>query len=198
MKLIFYVLLCAVFSMNTVFAQNTFKAIITDSESNDLLMGVTVAVKGTQNGALTDDNGMLEIKNIPDGKQHFIISYLGYEKKEVDFVFPLQSNEYISIKIIPQHTELEEIFVETTRSSRTIENVPTRVEAIELEEIEEKSNMRPANISMLLHESTGIQVQQTSATSANASIRIQGLDGKYTQLLKDGYPNFGGFGFSGT
>ncbi len=193
MKLIFYVLLCGAFSMNTVFAQNTFKANITDSESNELLMGVTVVVKGTQNGALTDENGMLEIKNIPDGKQHFIISYLGYEKKEVDFVFPLQSNEYISIKIIPQHTELEEIFVETTRSSRTIENVPTRVEAIELEEIEEKSNMRPANISMLLHESTGIQVQQTSATSANASIRIQGLDGKYTQLLKDGYPNFGGF-----
>ncbi len=46
---------------------------------------------------------------------------------------------------------------------------------------------------MLLHESTGLQVQQTSATSTNASIRVQGLDGRYTQLLKDGYPNFGNF-----
>jgi outer membrane receptor for ferrienterochelin and colicins len=53
--------------------------------------------------------------------------------------------------------------------------------------------MRPANVSMLLHESTGLQVQQTSATSGNASIRVQGLDGRYTQLLKDGYPNFGNF-----
>ena len=53
--------------------------------------------------------------------------------------------------------------------------------------------MRPANVSMLLHESTGLQVQQTSATSGNASIRVQGLDGKYTQLLKDGYPNYGNF-----
>lgn len=56
--------------------------------------------------------------------------------------------------------------------------------------------MRPANVAMILHESTGIQVQQTSATSANASIRIQGLDGRYTQLLKDGFANFGNF-FSG-
>jgi iron complex outermembrane receptor protein/outer membrane receptor for ferrienterochelin and colicins len=71
--------------------------------------------------------------------------------------------------------------------------VPTRIETIELEEIDEKSNMRPANVSMLLHESTGIQVQQTSATSANASIRIQGLDGRYTQLLKDGFASFGNF-----
>jgi len=44
-----------------------------------------------------------------------------------------------------------------------------------------------------LHESTGLQVQQTSATSGNASIRVQGLDGRYTQLLKDGYANFGNF-----
>ncbi|RYZ80517.1 MAG: TonB-dependent receptor, partial [Proteobacteria bacterium] len=69
----------------------------------------------------------------------------------------------------------------------------TRVETIDAEELEEKTNMKPANVSMVLHESTGIQVQQTSATSANASIRIQGLDGRYSQLLKDGYPNFGNF-----
>jgi outer membrane receptor for ferrienterochelin and colicins len=53
--------------------------------------------------------------------------------------------------------------------------------------------MQPGNIKMLLTESTGIQTQQTSATSASTSIRIQGLDGKYTQLLKDGFPIYSGF-----
>jgi outer membrane receptor for ferrienterochelin and colicins len=90
--------------------------------------------------------------------------------------------------------ELEEVvIISTTRTTRTIANLPTRVEVIGGEEVDEKNNMRPANVSMLLHESTGMQVQQTSATSGNASIRIQGLDGRYTQLLKDGYPNFGNF-----
>ncbi len=46
---------------------------------------------------------------------------------------------------------------------------------------------------MMLNESTGIQKQQISATSANASIRIQGLDGRYTQILKDGFPLYAGF-----
>jgi outer membrane receptor protein involved in Fe transport len=45
----------------------------------------------------------------------------------------------------------------------------------------------------VLTESTGIQTQQTSVTSANASIRIQGLDGRYTQVLKDGFPLYAGF-----
>lgn len=92
-----------------------------------------------------------------------------------------------------QNEELDEIVIQSTRTSRTIKNTPTRVETIDAEELEEKANMRPANVSMVLHESTGIQVQQTSATSANSSIRIQGLDGRYSQLLKDGYPNFGNF-----
>ena len=53
--------------------------------------------------------------------------------------------------------------------------------------------MKPGDIRMMLNESTGIQTQQTSATSYNASIRIQGLDGKYTQILRDGLPLYGGF-----
>ncbi len=53
--------------------------------------------------------------------------------------------------------------------------------------------MNASNISMVLRESTGIQIQQTSLSSVNSSIRIQGLDGRYTQILKDGFPLFGGF-----
>jgi outer membrane receptor for ferrienterochelin and colicins len=53
--------------------------------------------------------------------------------------------------------------------------------------------MSPVNVVMLLRESTGLQVQQTSAVSGNQSFRIQGLDGKYTQLLKDGFPLYSGY-----
>ena len=98
-----------------------------------------------------------------------------------------------TIKKEKEPEELEEVRIQSTRTSRTIRNTPTRIETIDAEELEEKSNMKPANVSMVLHESTGLQVQQTSATSGNASIRVQGLDGRYTQLLKDGYPNFGNF-----
>ncbi len=46
---------------------------------------------------------------------------------------------------------------------------------------------------MLLRETTGVQIQQTSLSSGNMSIKIQGLDGRYTQILKDGFPLYGGF-----
>jgi iron complex outermembrane receptor protein/outer membrane receptor for ferrienterochelin and colicins len=108
--------------------------------------------------------------------------------------FNLSYSQEIPKDSIKQEVEeLDEIIVQSTRTRRTIKNTPTRIESIDSEELAEKANMRPGNVSMLLHESTGLQVQQTSATSGTASIRVQGLDGRYTQLLKDGYPNFGNF-----
>jgi iron complex outermembrane receptor protein len=91
-----------------------------------------------------------------------------------------------------EELELEEIIISSTRSTRTIERIPTRIEFIGGEELDEKGNMKPGDIRMLLNESTGIQTQQTSPISANASIRIQGLDGRYTQILKDGFPIYSG------
>ncbi|MFK8028821.1 MAG: TonB-dependent receptor plug domain-containing protein [Gammaproteobacteria bacterium] len=89
--------------------------------------------------------------------------------------------------------ELEEVVITSTRTHRSFSQQPTRVEVLGAEELNEKANMKPGDIRMLLNESTGIYVQQTSATSFNSSIRIQGLDGKYTQLLRDSLPLYGGF-----
>ena len=177
----------------TAFAQNTFKAIIQDSESKEILIGATAVLQGTHNGESADINGLLEIKNIPDGKQVIVFSYVGYEQRTETFNFPLTQTYPIEILLSSKGEEINEVVITATRSSRTIDDIPTRMEAISGEELEEKGSMKPGDIRMMLNESTGIQTQQTSATSSNSSIRIQGLDGKYTQILKDGFPLYSGF-----
>ena len=89
--------------------------------------------------------------------------------------------------------ELDEVVLQSSRSTRTVKKIPTRIEFIGVEELGEKAIMNPTNISMVLRESTGIQMQQTSLSSGSTNIRIQGLDGRYTQLLRDGFPLYGGF-----
>jgi outer membrane receptor for ferrienterochelin and colicins len=189
------IILCLVafIHINFVFSQNSVKFIIKDAENKESLIGATALIVGTSNGTTTNEEGTAELKNVPNSKLTFEFSYVGYEKQTKILDFPSENGKIIEILLGESEEGLDEVVVTTSRSSRTIANTPTRIEAISLEEIDEKSNMRPSNVSMLLHESTGVQVQQTSATSANSSIRIQGLDGRYTQLLKDGFANFGGF-----
>jgi len=192
MKYIFLLLL-AVFRLSNSFSQNTFNAFIKDSATKEPLAGATLVLNGTNNGSISDNNGLVELKNIPDGKQILIFSYVGYQQRIDTFLFPLRLTEPHIILMESSAEEIEEVIISSTRSTRTIENIPTRAELIAGEELAEKGNMKPGDIRMMLNESTGIQTQQTSATSFNSSIRIQGLDGKYTQILKDGMPLFSGY-----
>ncbi len=188
-RLLFIVCL---FAFTNAYTQNTFQAVIKDAHTKEPLIGATAVLEGTSTGASADLNGLVTISNIPNGKQIIVFSFVGYETHKDTFEFPLSSNQQVII-FLEGGEEMEEVIITATRSSRTIEEIPTRIEFLGAEELEEKAVMNSTNIAMLLRESTGIQMQQTSANSANQSIRIQGLGGRYTQILKDGFPLFGGF-----
>ncbi|HEY1025166.1 MAG TPA: TonB-dependent receptor [Sphingobacteriaceae bacterium] len=189
MKRILILFVAMAFSC-TAFAQHSFKSLVKDSEKNEPLIGVTVSIPALDKAASTNTNGEVAFQNIAAGKYAVIFKYVGFKTRTDTVNIPAEA---LTVLLEEDESELDEVVITTTRSSRTIEDIPTRVEAISGEELAEKGNMKPGDIRMLLNESTGIQTQQTSATSANSSIRIQGLDGRYTQIIRDGFPLYSGF-----
>ena len=87
--------------------------------------------------------------------------------------------------------EDEVTVVATTRTGRRVEDQPIRVEVVPQEEIDEKVFMTPGDVSMMLTETNGLRVQVTSPSLGAASVRMQGLRGRYSQLLADGLPLYG-------
>jgi len=81
------------FNIHTVFGQNTFKAVIKDSETKEPLIGATAILSGTTTGATADINGLITLTNIPNGKQEIQFRYIGYEEHEQEFEFPLSSTD---------------------------------------------------------------------------------------------------------
>ena len=178
----------------TIQAQYIFTARVINKESGEPLAGATLKWLQGNRATVADSAGKVSIHEITGGKQDFLITYVGFEEKHLTVAFPLiQGDIVIEMEYAGEHEDEEEVIVRATRSSRTIANTATRTEVISGEELTEKGNMKPGDIRMLLNESTGIQTQQTSATSYNSGIRIQGLDGRYTQILRDGYPLYAGF-----
>ena len=177
---------------NMAIGQHTVSVKVLDAETNEPLIGASVFLSSTK-GAITNAEGIGTITNIQEGNITVRISFVGYETQRLTLQLPMTGTSPLIVMLEPHEDEMEEILVTATRSSRSIEDIPTRIEFLGAEELQEKAVMRSANIAMLLRESTGIQMQITSPSSANQSIRIQGLDGRYTQLLKDGFPLYGGF-----
>ncbi len=192
MKLIVYLLLML---LSTVLsAQNSFKAIVKDSKTKQAIIGATAQIASLKVAIASDSNGHIIFKGIPNGKLSMEVSHIGYVQIEQSFYFPFKgNNDTIVFLLEPKDVEFADVIVQSTRTNQNIKDVPTRIEALPLEELDEKSAMRPGDIKMLLGESTGITVQSTSAVSGTANFRIQGLDSRYTQLLKDGMPLYQGF-----
>ncbi len=193
MKKIFFIIFILLFISNpNVFSQHTLQAYILDEYTGEPLVGATAVLESTNTGAYADSTGLIVLDDIPAGQQVVSFSFVNYEIRNDTFEFPLSIDQPLNI-YLEEDFEIEKVTIMSTRSSRSIEKIPTRIEFLGSEELAEKAVMNSTNIAMLLRESTGILMQQTSANSANQSIRIQGLDGRYTQILKDGIPLFGGF-----
>ena len=122
----------------SICAQNIFKAIVKDGDTKEILVGVNAVLNKTANGASSDENGIITISNIPDGKQHITFSYLGYESETKSYTFPLSSSAPVEIFLEQDDEMLEEVTISSTRGTRTIQNIPTRVEFISSEELGEK------------------------------------------------------------
>ncbi len=92
-----------------------------------------------------------------------------------------------------ENTIEEVTIVASTRTTEKAENSPQKVEILGKEEMAEESGIKPAGIGSLIGDISGVQIQQSSPVSGNTNVRIQGLDGRYTQVLRDGMPLFDGF-----
>jgi len=189
-SLIFFLMFCA----GLVYGQNRFKVLVQDSQTGDPLPGANLYIKTLETGTMTDSNGVAFLADLPNGSYKLQISYIGYAPQTMTLTFPaLQPENFPTIALVAETLSSKAVIVTTTRTNGIVDNIPVHVEVLGLEEVNEEIAIRPGNISKLLGETSGVLVQQTSATSGNASFRIQGLPGKYTQLLKDGYPLYGGF-----
>ncbi|MCY7376987.1 MAG: carboxypeptidase-like regulatory domain-containing protein, partial [Pyrinomonadaceae bacterium] len=136
---------------NAAFAQNSMRTAIKDEETKKAVVGATVSIKETEISATTDADGKAELTNIPNGERTVEIFSPGYETKELKLTFPLADfgEQIIFIRVT---NEVGEVVISSTRTGREIDDVATRVEAIDEEEVDEKMNMRPANVSMVLNE----------------------------------------------
>jgi len=171
-----------------VFAQGSARLRI-DVRSNDgPVRDADVVINGVTQK--TDSQGSATF-TLPPGPVDIVVVKAGFAPGSASVDLAANQEQPVTIELTRAASVEEHVTVSATRTDRGIEDQPLRVEVVDREEIDEKVMMTPGDVVMLLNETGGMRVQATSPSLGAASIRIQGMRGRYTRFLSDGLPLFG-------
>jgi outer membrane receptor for ferrienterochelin and colicins len=147
-----------------------------------------------RSGALTTrtDSTGTSILRLAAGPHTVTVSRIGFRPDTARLTLRASQDTTIAVALIGQPASLEGVVVSSTRGVTRVEDTPLRVEIIDDEEVAEKVAMTPGDIVMMLNETSGLRIQSTNPSLGGANVRIQGLRGRYSLILADGLPLYGG------
>ena len=172
------------------FAQEVPRATIRVEVKTDSgpVAGAVVNLNGV---SVPTDQAGFAVTALPLGRVEVSASKEGFLPAKVSLQVDEAREWRITVELKPEQQAQEEVTVFATRTDTRLQDLPTRVEVLGQEEIDEKTMMTPGDIVMMLNEMGGLRVQSTSPSLGAASVRIQGMRGRYTAFLGDGLPLFG-------
>lgn len=159
------VLTCLLLSISAVFAQNAIKGTVVSSEDGQPVIGATVKIVGTNNGAVTDANGLFEIK-VNNGAL-LEISSIGMETKTA------KASANMRVVLTPDNQMLDEVMVVAYGTAKR-QSVTGAVSAIDSKEIDKR--IGTSVTAALEGAAPGVQVNNSyGEPGAEPSIRIRGI-----------------------
>jgi outer membrane receptor for ferrienterochelin and colicins len=152
------------------------------------VIGAQVRAAGQK--AQTDDRGRAQL-SLPAGTYSVTIEAEAFQTSTTTVRVDSAAETRVEVELAPRVSITEQVIVTAARTNSRIEDEPVRIEVVDREDIEEKALMTPGSVAMLLGETTGLRVQTTAPAIGAANVRIQGLRGRYSQVLSDGLPLYG-------
>ncbi|HYC86135.1 MAG TPA: TonB-dependent receptor [Chryseosolibacter sp.] len=105
--------------------------VVNDKSDGSPVAGVSVVVKGTSSGTITDSDGRFSLQ-VPPSATTLVFSFVGYSTQEV----PIPASNTVTVNLVSNVSELGEVIVVGTRGSqRTITDTPLPVDVLSATEL---------------------------------------------------------------
>ena len=171
-------LLCPMLTM----AQFNISGTITEKNTNTLLPGATIRLKGTTMVSSSNDAGHYELTNLPAGNYTITVSYLGYHSQEQ--TINLQANVTVDFKLSQLTFLGNEIIVSATRAATNAAATYKNIDAAAI-----AKNNFGQDLPFLLNNTPGVVVTSDAGAGVGyTGIRIRGSDATRVNVTLNGIP----------
>ena len=160
---------------------------IVDSKTGEHLPHIVVMLRGTTVGVASDNTGHYFLRNLPIGRFVVEVSAVGYKTQAHEIDIKDGMAYEVNFMLEEDMVQLDGVIVSATRSETTRRMSPTLVNVVDME-IYNKSNC--STVAQGLVFQPGVRVENNCQNCGFQQVRINGLDGQYTQILIDSRPIF--------
>ena len=190
--LLFITILFSIISLNT-FAQRekatdaNIHGHVIDARTRAHIPFVTISLKDTTIGTVADASGHFFLKNLPIGEYTIVAEAIGL--KSIEKVVKLEPSKSIEINFTMEEetTSIEDVVVSATRNETNKKSTATIVNVASAKLFE---NTASSNLAETMKFQPGLRVENTRGNCGAVQLRINGLDGQYSQILLDSNPIF--------
>ena len=160
---------------------------IKDAETGEHIPFATIMIKGTTIGTSCDATGHYFLKNLPLGSFTIIAKMMGYSSVEKKVILKRNKTIELNFNLKEDHVALDQVVVSASRTETKRRNSPSLVNVIGDEILKLTSS---ATLADGLIFQPGVRVEDNCQNCGFTQVRINGLDGHYSQILMDSRPVF--------
>lgn len=157
-----------------------------NSSNDEPVISATVQIIGTTKGTYTNSYGQFIINEIPVGSQSLKFSSVGYKDTTVILDVKQGKNEVI-IVLQESNISFDEVVVTGTRTAKRRTDSPVIVNLIDSKDLD---HVVAINLSEGLKYQPGLRVETDCQTCNYTQLRMNGLQGGYSQILVNSRPIF--------
>ena len=156
-----------------------------DKTTKEVIAYASVALEGTKIGTTTDEEGNFIFRRIAPGRYTIVVSCIGYKKEHHTVEVRKESVAHAHLELVPEATRLDEIVVSANRNETNRKEAPVVVNVLSEKQFEQNNAQ---DLVQSLGFQSGVRVEYNCQNCGFPQVRINGLEGPYTQLLIDSKP----------
>ena len=160
---------------------------VIDKKTGEHLSFITIFLKGTTIGTTTDATGHYYMKNVPEGDFMLCMQSLGYKTIEIPVKLKKGKTIEVNFDADEESMSLDGIVVSANRNETTRRLAPSLVNVLDGKTFEASNAVSLADG---LNFQPGVRVENNCQNCGFQQVRINGLEGPYTQILVDSRPIF--------
>lgn len=149
----------------------------------------TITIKGTTIGTAADAKGHFKLTGLPAGKQTVLVSAVGYKPFSKDINLQKENSVTLLIKLVPDNIGIEQVVITANRNAKSRRESPVIINSINSKLFDRTFNV---TLSEGLNFSPGLRMENNCQNCGFSQVRMNGLEGHYTQILINSHPVFSG------